>query len=262
MRIAVNGAAGAMGRRVIALAHEAEGCQVVAALERTGHPELGRDAGEVAGVGPLGVAISTGLSHTADVLIDFSAPEAALSRAEECAGQGIAMLIGTTGLSHEQLSAIEQTVARRVPVLVASNMSLGINLLFGLAAQVATALPEDYDVEIVEAHHRRKVDAPSGTAMELARRIARARGVDEEVGFCYGRHGRTGPRGPGEIAVHAVRGGDIVGEHTIIFAAEGERIELTHRASSRDVFARGALRAAAFLTGQEAGMFSMSDVLR
>lgn len=261
MKVAVSGAAGAMGRRIIGLLRETEGCQLVAALERPGHPDLGKDAGLLAGGGALGVTLSAELHGKPDVLVDFSAPEGAVARARECAQQRVALVVGTTGLSAEQFSGIERAAAR-VPVLIAPNMSPGVNLLFRLAEDAAGVLGDGYDVEIVEVHHRRKKDAPSGTAMELARRICRALSRDPETDLCYGRHGLAGPRRPAEIGVHAVRGGDVVGDHTVIFAGDGERVELTHRITNRDVFARGAIRAAAFLVGKAPGVYSMGDVLQ
>jgi 4-hydroxy-tetrahydrodipicolinate reductase len=261
MRIAVSGAAGAMGRRVIALMREFQGCELVAALERPGHPDLGKDAGILAGLEPNGVQLSASMSGDPDALIDFSSPDAAVERATECAERGVAVVVGTTGLSSEQMAEMKERVAPHVPVLIAPNMSLGVNLLFRLVEDVARALGEGYDVEIVEAHHRRKKDAPSGTAMELARRICKALKRDPNAALSYGRQGLAGPRKAAEIGVHAVRGGDIVGDHMVMFAADGERIELTHRATSRDVFARGAIRAAIFVTGQRPGMYSMQDVL-
>ncbi len=260
MRIAVNGAAGAMGKRVIAVAVETEDCEVVAALESAGHPDVGKDAGTVAGVGPLGVAISSGLAAHAEVLVDFSAPAATVRRARECADAGIAMVIGTTGLSAEQRSEIEE-LASRIPVLAAPNMSVGVNLLYDLVEHAARVLGQGYDVEIIEAHHRRKKDAPSGTAMELARRLCAALGRDPDAALLYGRQGQVGQRTAEEIGVHAVRGGDIVGDHTVMFAGPGERIELTHRASSREVFARGAIRAARFLRDRDPGLYTMRDAL-
>jgi len=261
MKLAVSGAAGAMGKRIISLLSETKGCRLVAALERPGHPDLGKDAGLVAGVGQLGVPISTEMSGEPDVLVDFSAPEATIARARECADRSIALLVGTTGLSAQQQQEIERRVAARAPVLIAPNMSLGVNVLLRLVEDVARALGEGYDVEIVEAHHRRKKDAPSGTALELARRVCRALGRDPEAVLSYGRRGLAGPRKPDEVAVHAVRGGDIVGDHTVLFAGDGERVELTHRVTSRDVFARGAIRAALFLAGKPPGVYSMQDVL-
>ncbi len=260
MKIAVNGAAGAMGRRVVGVVAGADDCRLVAALERSGHPELGRDAGMVAGQGELGVPIAEELAVEADVLIDFSSPEATVARARECADAGTAVVVGTTGLSDDQLAELSGHLAERVPVLIASNMSVGINLLFRLIQRVARALPAGYDVEIVEAHHRRKKDAPSGTALEMARQLCDALDRPEDV-LLYGRRGAVGPRKPSEIGIHSVRGGDIVGDHTVIFAGEGERLELTHRAGSRDIFARGALQAARFLVGKPAGLYSMADVL-
>ncbi len=260
-RIAVNGAAGRMGRRIISLLTEEPDCTLVCALEQQGHPELGKDAGLVAGVGELGVSISERISQTPQVLLDFSAPEATLARARECAQLGTAMAIGTTGLSADQLDEIRREVASKIPVLVAPNMSVGINLLLKLVGEVARALGQHYDVEIVEVHHRRKKDAPSGTALKLAHTICEALGWDRQDVLTYGRQGVVGERPRKQLAVHAVRGGDVVGDHTVIFAGEGERIELTHRASSRDVFARGAIRAAHFLAACKPGLYSMSDVL-
>lgn len=259
-RLALNGAAGAMGRRIICLLAEDAGCKLAVALERPGHPDLGRDVGELAGRGEVGVPLSTELHAKADVLVDFSAPAAAVERATECAGRRMAVLVGTTGLSEPQRGAIEG-LAEAVPVLIASNMSLGVNLLFRLAAQAAAALPEGYDIEIVEAHHHRKKDAPSGTALTLAERICEALGRQPAEVLCYGRQGAVGARPAGEIGIHAVRGGDIVGEHTVILAGEGERLEITHRATSRDIFARGAIRAAAFLASRQAGLYAMRDVV-
>ena len=262
MRIAVNGAAGAMGKRVIVAAVQSEDCDVVAALESPGHPDLAKDAGIGAGVEPLGIAISSELTGDPEVLVDFSVPAATLGRARECAEAGVAVLIGTTGLSAEQRSEIEDEVAARVPVLIAPNMSVGINALYDLVERAAEVLGQGYDVEVIEAHHRRKKDAPSGTAMELARRLCAALEREPETVLLYGRQGQVGQRTGQEIAVHAVRGGDIVGDHTVLFAGPGERIELTHRASSREVFARGAIRAARFLQGRAPGLYAMRDVLR
>jgi len=261
MKVAVNGAAGAMGKRVIALLGGTQGCQLVAATERLGHHDLGKDAGTLAGVGTLGVQLSVHVCGDPDVLIDFSAPEATMARAKDCAASGTALVIGTTGLSAGQLQEIREQVAAKVPVLIAPNMSVGMNLLFRVVGDVAQTLGEGYDVEIVEAHHRRKKDSPAGTALELARRICTALKRDLQDSLRHGRQGLVGPRSTSEIGVHAVRGGDIVGDHTVIFAGEGERLELVHKATSRDVFARGAIRAAMFLVGRAPGMYSMHDVL-
>ncbi len=260
MRIAVNGAAGAMGRRVAALAAEAEDMQIVAALESAGHPQIGRDLGELAAAGRLGVSLQSELTVEADVLIDFSVPEATCQRARECSEAGIALVIGTTGLSNSQAKVLRDEVARRVPVLVAANMSLGVNVLLSLVEIVAAALPKGYDVEIIEAHHRRKRDAPSGTAREIAKRLLSAMHRDASA-VRYGREGLIGERDDEEIAIHAVRGGDIVGDHTVLFAGKGERLELVHRAITRDVFAIGALQAARYVVDQKPGLYSMRDVL-
>jgi 4-hydroxy-tetrahydrodipicolinate reductase len=259
MRVAVSGAAGAMGLRVIAFVASAPDMELAAALDRPDHPDLCKDAGLLARVGELGVPLTAGLEGKPDVAVDFSAPAATLALARECAGLGVPLVIGTTGLPAEALAEIKDKLAARIPILVAANMSPGVNLLFRLAEAAARALP-GYDVEIIETHHRRKKDAPSGTAKELAGRLLKALGRGEGA-LIYGREGMVGARTSEEIAIHAVRGGDVVGDHTVVFAAEGERIELTHRASSRDVFARGALRAARFLVAQKPGLYSMQDVL-
>jgi 4-hydroxy-tetrahydrodipicolinate reductase len=261
MKVAVNGAAGAMGRRIISLLSEKADCRLVCALERGDHPSLGQDAGVLAGTGTVGVPLTTRLGGQPDVLVDFSAPESTMARARECAAAGTAVVIGTTGLSEDQVAELRQKVAARVPVLVTPNMSIGVNLLFRLVGEVAKALGDGYDIEIVEAHHRRKKDAPSGTAAELARRICAALDRDPAAVLRFGREGICGPRTLDEIGVHAILGGDIVGDHTVIFAGEGERVELVHKASSRDVFARGAIRAATFLAGRKPGIYTMQDVL-
>ena len=261
VRIAVNGAAGRMGRRIICLLTEEKDCELACALERQGHPDLGKDAGLLAGIGELGIPLTDRISGKPNVLLDFSAPEATLARALECARLGTAVVIGTTGLSEEQKHRIQLEVASVVPVLVASNMSLGVNVLLRLVGEVARALGEQYDIEIIETHHRRKKDAPSGTALALAERLCRALHWKPEEALTYGRSGMVGERPRRQLGMHAVRGGDVVGDHTVIFAGEGERIELTHRASSRDVFARGAIRAARFLNGKAPGLYSMEDML-
>lgn len=261
IKTAVNGASGRMGRRIIGLLAEQADCTLVCAVEKPGHPDVGKDAGLVAGTRQLGVSISERVCGAPDVLLDFSGPDACLARAKECAALGTAVLVGTTGLSSGQVQQLERDVAPKVPVLIAPNMSVGVNLLFELIGPVARALGEEYDVEIIETHHRRKKDAPSGTALKLAQTICQALGWDPDQALTYGREGAVGERPRKQLAVHAVRGGDVVGEHTVIFAGEGERIELTHRAGSRDVFARGAIRAARFLAGRPPGLYSMKDVL-
>ena len=250
-----------MGRRLVGLASGEEEMRVVAALEQAGHADLGRDAGDLVGRGPVSVVLKSEWDTAADVLIDFSTPDATMKRLAEAVEKGVAVVIGTTGLSDAQKAEIE-SASKKIPVLLAPNMSVGVNLLFKLAAQVAAALGDEYDIEIVEAHHRFKKDAPSGTALRLAEEIASATGRDLAKDAVHGREGKNAQRKPGEIGIHAVRAGDIVGDHTVIFSSLGERIELTHRAHTRDTFARGALRAASFLAGKAPGMYGMEDVLR
>ena len=260
LRIGISGAAGRMGRRLTALASAADDLTVVAALECAGHDALGLDAGELAGIGPIGVSIATTLEARPDVLVDFSSPDAAVARASECAECAAALVVGTTGLAPEQVAQLE-AVVRKVPCVYAPNMSVGVNVLAKLVRLAAESLGPDFDVEVIEAHHRFKKDAPSGTALKLARAAAEGLGRElDEVGL-HGRSGIVGERTSAEIGIHAVRAGDIVGEHTVLFGALGERVELRHSAHSRDTFVRGALRAARFVTGKPAGMYSMEDVL-
>ena len=261
--LVVAGAAGRMGGRIIALARESADLRVAAALERAGHPALGRDAGETAGAGTLGVPVTADPAAALirdRVLVEFTAPEATIEHLRIAAAQGARAVIGTTGLGGAQVEELK-ALARRTAVVFSPNMSVGVNLAFRLLALMARALGDEYDVEITEIHHRLKKDAPSGTAAKMAEVIAEALGRDlGEVGV-YGRHGIVGERGPKEIGVHALRGGDIAGEHTVVFSTLGERLELTHRAHSRDTFARGALRAIRFVAGAPPGLYSMHDVL-
>ena len=260
LRIGISGAVGRMGRRLVALVNEAGDMELAAALECDGHPDLGRDAGEVAGVGVLGVAVAGSLDVKPDVLIDFTAPGPTLARAKACAEAGVAMVVGTTGMSDEQVTELRD-VAGKIACVFAPNMSVGVNVLAKLVRSAAQALGDDFDIEIIEAHHRFKKDAPSGTALKLARAAAEGVGRDlSEVGV-YGRQGMVGERSRKEIGIHAIRAGDIVGEHTVLFGALGERIELKHSAQSRDTFVRGALRAARFVAGKAPGLYSMEDVL-
>jgi 4-hydroxy-tetrahydrodipicolinate reductase len=260
MKVAVNGALGAMGRRIIHHITEAEDMVLAGAIEGPKHPQVGKDVGLAMGLGTLGVNVTSELTAPADVVIDFSVPKATMPMARACAESQTAMVIGTTGLSQEAQDELRSEVSLRAAILVAANMSLGVNLLMHLVEAAARALPAGYDVEIVEAHHRRKKDAPSGTAMALANRLLEALGRDASE-LRHGRQGQVGARTATEIGVHAVRGGDIVGNHTVMFAGGGERIELTHRATTRDVFVVGALQAARFLTKQTPGLYSMQDVL-
>ncbi|CAA9377632.1 MAG: 4-hydroxy-tetrahydrodipicolinate reductase [uncultured Phycisphaerae bacterium] len=257
--VAITGAAGRMGQRLVALAKQSGRFEVVGAVERPGHEALGRDAGEVAGIGPIGVPVTADLRATPRVLVDFTAPASMRQWLASCRGRGVAMVIGTTGLQPADQAAIDAAAAN-VAVLQAPNMSLGVNLLFRVAAEVAKRLGDEYDVEVVEGHHRFKKDAPSGTAMGLADAILAATGKTRDA-LVYDRHGDDCPRKPGEVGMHALRIGDEVGRHTAYFAALGERLELTHVATNRDTFVHGALRAAAWLAGRPPGRYSMADVL-
>lgn len=263
VRVAITGAAGRMGQRLVALAHKGEGTVVAGAAEYTTHGQIGHDAGMVAGIGPIDVTISPGLSHDidrADVVIDFSTPEATVDHAAVAGAAGVPIVIGTTGLSDAQKAQVEKSLSG-VPYVMAPNMSAGVNLIFRLLEIAGRALDDSYDVEIAEIHHRYKVDAPSGTALRMAEVVAAARGVDlKDVGV-FARHGDTGPRVRGSIGMQSLRAGDVAGEHTVTFGADGERVEIVHKASNRDTFALGAIRAARWVVGREPGAYHMWDVL-
>ena len=261
-RIAIAGSTGRMGRALIEALAQAGDFQFMGALERPDSPFLGKDAGELVG-SPCGVRISADLERSladCDVLVDFTRPEATLKHVELCRSRGIRMVIGTTGLTPEQKKLIS-AASRDIAMVMAPNMSVGVNLTFRLIELAAKILNEGYDVEIIEAHHRHKVDAPSGTALRMGEVIAQALGRDLAECAVYGREGVTRERKPATIGFATVRGGDIVGDHTALFAGTGERVEITHRASSRATFALGALRAARFLVGKKTGLFDMQDVL-
>jgi 4-hydroxy-tetrahydrodipicolinate reductase len=261
-RIAIAGSTGRMGRALLDAVVQAGDFQLKAALERPDSPFLGKDAGELVG-SPCGVRISADLERSladCDVLVDFTRPEATLKHLEICGSRGIRMVIGTTGFTPQQNKLIG-AASRNVAVVMAPNMSVGVNLTFKLIELTAKVLNEGYDVEIIEAHHRHKVDAPSGTALRMGDIVAHALGRDLAECAVYGREGVTGERKPSTIGFATVRGGDIVGDHTALFAGTGERVEITHRAASRATFALGALRAARFLAGMKSGLFDMQDVL-
>ena len=263
IKVAVTGAAGRMGGRIITLITEAEGLEVAGAIEMAGHARLGDDAGYVAGCGDLGVAITDSLDQglaSADVLIDFTWPEVTIGNAEVCARLGKAMVVGTTGLNPEQREVIKR-VAQSSPVVFAPNMSVGVNVCFKLLKDMAKTLGEGFDVEIVELHHNKKKDSPSGTAVRMGEIVADALDRNYNEVANYHREGMCGERSQEEIGMQTVRGGDIVGEHTVYFIGMGERIELTHRAMSRDMFARGAVRAAGWLAEKPVGLYDMQDVL-
>jgi 4-hydroxy-tetrahydrodipicolinate reductase len=252
-----------MGGRIITLANESSELQLAGAVEMAGHPKLGDDAGYVAGCGDLGVAISDSLEtalQNADLLIDFTFPQVTLRNAAVCARLGKAMVVGSTGFTpeeREQLTAF----ASQIPIVFAPNMSVGVNVCFKILKDLAKTLGDDFDVEIVELHHNKKKDSPSGTAVKMGEVVADALGRDYNQVANYHREGMCGERSASEIGMQTVRGGDIVGEHTVYFIGMGERIELTHRAMSRDMFARGAIRAAAWLGDKGPGMYDMQAVL-
>ncbi len=262
-RIGIAGCGGRVGRLLIRTIHETPGASVAAGSERAGGPFVGRDLGELAGIEALGITATDSpqaLFEASDVVIDFTAPEATLENAAIAAATGKAMVIGTTGIDAAGRERLAQA-AKGAPIVFAANMSLGINLLLGITRKVAAALGEDFDIEVVEMHHRHKVDAPSGTALALAEAAAAGRGVRLDEVAERGRDGVTGPRKRGAIGMAALRGGDVVGDHQVIFAAPGERIEIGHRASDRAIYARGAVTAALWVKGRAPGLYGMEDVL-
>ena len=262
-RIAIVGASGRMGQMLINAVQGLDKATLAGVTERTGHEWVGRDLGVCMGSGENGVIISDDAADVfgqADAVIDFTSPAASVAHAEICANAGAVHVIGTTGMDETHLAALKQT-AKRVVIVRAGNMSLGVNLLTLLTKKVAAALDEDFDIEIVEGHHRYKVDAPSGTALMLGQAAAQGRGVKLANVSDRGRDGITGERKRGDIGFHAIRGGDVFGEHDVIFAADGERVVLRHLATDRNVFARGALRAALWGQGKAPGEYDMMDVL-
>jgi 4-hydroxy-tetrahydrodipicolinate reductase len=263
LRVGITGAAGRMGRALVEAAHELDGLEVGAAVERPDSSLVGADVGEIAGLGALGVKITGDLAAVVpdiDVLVDFTIAAGTMANLDTCRQAGCAMVIGTTGFSDSE-EALIADASSTIPICKASNFSTGVNLCFRLLETAARVLGEDADIEIYEAHHRHKVDAPSGTALSMGKVVADALGRDLSKVAVYGREGQTGARARDTIGFATVRAGDIVGDHTVMFAAEGERVEITHKASSRMAFARGALRAAAWLEGRTAGLYDMQDVL-
>lgn len=261
-RIAIAGASGRMGRTLIEAVLAAPDCSVNAALDMPGSPALGQDAGAFAGV-QTGVSIRSDLHAAlqhARYFIDFTRPEGTMAHLAACEAAGVAMVIGTTGFDHTQLARI-RAAAQRIGIVMAPNMSIGVNVVFKLLEQAARALAQGYDIEIIEAHHRHKVDAPSGTALKMGEVVAGALGRDLKQCAVYGREGVTGERDPSTIGFATVRGGDIVGDHTVLFAGTGERIEITHKSSSRATYAQGSLRAVRFLSTKSHGLYDMQDVL-
>lgn len=263
IRIAISGCCGRMGNRIASLALEDKNFFLAGAVENQGNPFQGRDFGEYLGAGKSGIIIGADYRSSlenADILIEFSNPQATMLHLEECLNFKKPVVIGTTGLTEEDVKKIK-AASKKIAIVKSSNMSLGVNLLFGILADAAKKMGSYYDIEIVEAHHNQKKDAPSGTALTMAEIICRSMGLNAKETVRFGRQGNVGARPKKEICIHAVRAGEIVGEHTVIFAGKGECIELTHRAQSRDAFAKGALLAAQFLYGRTAGLYDMQDVL-
>lgn len=261
IKLAVSGAAGRMGSRIIALAAADSRFETVAALEKADHACIGQDAGQLAGLGPSGLAVQERLAVPFDAFIDFALPAGTMHWLETCLSQRKPMVIGTTGHSPAQSDAI-RAAAERIAIVRSTNMSIGVNLLFQLVGQVAAVLGDDYDIEIVEAHHRFKVDAPSGTAITLRDKIIAATQRNAEQDVIYGRQGHSGPRPARQIGMHALRVGDTVGEHEVHFGSLGETVVLKHSAHTRDTFVKGALRAAAWIVDRPPGLYDMQDVLK
>ena len=262
-KMGVVGCGGRMGRMLVAEIAASEGCTLAGGCAKAGSGYINQDIGELAGVGRLGISIGDDtekLIRDSDVVIEFTTPKATAAHAAQAAGLGKAMVIGTTGLSIEEGENVRKA-ACKVPIVWAPNMSLGINLLLGLVEDVAHRLGPDWDVEILEMHHRGKVDAPSGTALALGRAVATGREVEFEEVQQRGRDGITGPRRTGDIGFAALRGGDAVGDHHVVFAGTGERLELTHRATSRSIYAKGAVQAARWVVGRPPGLYGLKEVL-
>ncbi|MBQ55312.1 MAG: 4-hydroxy-tetrahydrodipicolinate reductase [Pseudomonadaceae bacterium] len=262
-RIAVMGAAGRMGKTLIEAVQQAQGVTLSAAVDRPDSSLVGADVGELAALGKIGVQLSGDLSSVLndfDVLIDFTHPTVTLKNLEICRQAGKAMVIGTTGFSVEEKQLLCEA-GKQIPIVFAANFSVGVNLCLKLLDTAARVLGDDVDIEIIEAHHRHKVDAPSGTAVRMGEVVANALGRDLQKVAVYGREGQTGARERETIGFATVRAGDVVGDHTVLFAADGERVEITHKASSRMTFAKGAVRAASWLQGQPAKLYDMQDVL-
>lgn len=262
-RIAVMGAVGRMGKILIEAVDQADGAKLTAAVDRPDSSLIGADAGELAALGKIGVILAGDLNAVLDqfdVLIDFTHPSVTLKNLEICRQAGKAMVIGTTGFSPEEKQLLSEA-AKQIPIVFAANYSVGVNLCLKLLDTAARVLGDEVDIEIIEAHHRHKVDAPSGTALRMGEVVAKALGRDLQKVAVYGREGQTGARERETIGFATVRAGDVVGDHTVLFAADGERVEITHKASSRMTFAKGAVRAALWLQSQPAGLYDMQDVL-
>jgi 4-hydroxy-tetrahydrodipicolinate reductase len=263
MKIGIVGCAGRMGQMLAREVLQTQGAQLAGGTERAGSDAIGHDIGEVVGFGKLGIAVSASaeeLFHHVDAVIDFTAPKATLAHAKIAAQHNKILIIGTTGMTAEQQLEVAES-AQKARIVMAPNFSLGVNLAMAIVERAAAVLDDSYDIEIVEMHHRHKVDAPSGTALGLGRAAARGRDVQLDKVACKSRDGDVGARPRGEIGFATLRGGDVVGDHTVVFAADGERFEITHKASSRQIFAKGAVRAALWCKGKHHGLYTMKDVL-
>ncbi|MCQ2402737.1 MAG: 4-hydroxy-tetrahydrodipicolinate reductase [Lentisphaeria bacterium] len=264
IKTVINGAAGRMGRMLVAEVLATPELQLTGALENPQCPFLGADAGQLAGLDACGVKITADFEEAlkdADCIIDFTFAAVTRELAPKVAAKGVAMVIGSTGLSHDDLALLEKLAQNGARIVQSPNMSVGVNLLFALCEQVAPLLGEAYDIEVVEMHHNQKKDAPSGTAEKLGQILSKARGLSYDTDTRHGRQGLVGARTRNEIGMHSLRGGDVVGDHTVIFATNGERIELTHKASSRQTFAKGAIRAVKFIAAAQPGKYDMRQVL-
>ena len=264
MKIAILGAAGRMGQNLLRCACKINGCNIVAAIEHTDHPAIGARVKEITGIHAACLSDSLCFSEVwpedAETVIDFTFHTSVMENLEDAVANGQAYVLGTTGLTEDEKNAVHHA-AGQIPIVWAPNMSLGVNLLLELVRRSASILGPDYDAEIVEMHHRLKKDAPSGTALGLAEALAEGRAVNLKDVACYGREGITGERPRGEIGIHALRGGSVVGDHTVMFVSDEERIEITHKANSRDAFATGALHAALWIGGRKPGVYTMRHVL-
>ena len=263
VNIIVAGAAGRVGARIVNAISQTDGVKLSGAFEHPESPSIGQDAGLAAGLGPIGIKIADSINkviNQGDVVIDFTSPKASLENIKIVSEKGLSMVIGTTGMTGDLLQEVEK-IARGMRCVISPNMSVGVNVMLRVAAMMAEMLGDDYDMEIVEAHHRLKKDAPSGTAMAIAKTLAKASGRDLDKVAVYERKGITGERTKEEIGIQTLRAGDITGDHTIMFGGIGERLELIHRAHNRDNFARGAVRAAKWIVEQPAGLYNMQDVL-
>jgi len=264
IKVIVCGGCGKMGSTVARLVHQNEDMKLVGIIESPSHPRKGKDWGIAEGLGETGIIIQDNLEEiirNTDQVVEFTNPQVSIKHLEIVSKYKKTMIVGTTGFSPEEIEKIKN-LARNIPFLLSPNMSLGVNLLFKLVVEVAMALGNDYDIEIMEVHHRFKKDAPSGTAKKLAQEIARAKNINLDEVVIYGREGMIGERKRGEIGIHSIRSGDITGEHTVMFTALGERLELTHKAHSRDTFAYGTIQAIKFMEGKPAGFYEMKDVLK